>query len=575
MEHNISLITTLAAGFGLALILGFAAEKLRIPALVGYLFAGILIGPATPGFVADVGIASQLSEIGVMLLMFGVGLHFSLADLLAVKRIALPGAVVQMSVATVLGMGMAWWWGWGLGVGLIFGLSLSCASTVVLLRALEAQGVLETMNGRIAVGWLVMEDLATVLILVLLPPLAGVLGGTVAPVADASSLWLTLGLTLLQVSAFIALMLVAGRRVLPWLLWQIARTGSRELFTLAVVAAAISIAYGAAQLFSVSFALGAFFAGMVMRESEFSHRAAQESLPLRDAFSVLFFVAVGMLFDPAVLVEQPVHVLGVVAIIMVGKSVAALALVLAFGYPLTTALTSAARVAQIGEFSFILAGLGMALGLLPTEGMNLVLAGALISIALNPFTFAAIKPVRTWVLRRSELARRLERRVDPFAELPMSTESQYLAGQVVLVGYGRVGRRIAQALSGHGIPYVVAEQNRELVEALRKQGIAAVSGNAADPAVLIQAHIANAAMLVIATQDPINVRQMADTARTLNPGIEIVVRTHNEDEAQLLRKDGIGTMFLGVEELAKGMIHHVVQRFAPSTTAAHGSSGPT
>lgn len=575
MEHNISLITTLAAGFGLALILGFAAEKLRIPALVGYLFAGIIIGPATPGFVADVGIASQLSEIGVMLLMFGVGLHFSLADLLAVKRIALPGAVVQMSVATVLGMGMAWWWGWGLGVGLIFGLSLSCASTVVLLRALEAQGVLETMNGRIAVGWLVMEDLATVLILVLLPPLAGILGGTVAPVADASPLWRTLGLTLLQVSAFIALMLVAGRRVLPWLLWQIARTGSRELFTLAVVAAAISIAYGAAQLFSVSFALGAFFAGMVMRESEFSHRAAQESLPLRDAFSVLFFVAVGMLFDPAVLVEQPVHVLGVVAIIMVGKSVAALALVLAFGYPLTTALTVAASLAQIGEFSFILAGLGMALGLLPTEGMNLVLAGALISIALNPFTFAAIKPVRTWVLRRSELARRLERRVDPFAELPMSTESQYLAGQVVLVGYGRVGRRIAQALSGHGIPYVVAEQNRELVEALRKQGIAAVSGNAADPAVLIQAHIANAAMLVIATQDPINVRQMADTARTLNPGIEIVVRTHNEDEAQLLRKDGIGTMFLGVEELAKGMIHHVVQRFAPSTTAAHGSSGPT
>ncbi len=575
MEHNISLITTLAAGFGLALILGFAAEKLRIPALVGYLFAGILIGPATPGFVADVGIASQLSEIGVMLLMFGVGLHFSLADLLAVKRIALPGAVVQMSVATVLGMGMAWWWGWGLGVGLIFGLSLSCASTVVLLRALEAQGVLETMNGRIAVGWLVMEDLATVLILVLLPPLAGVLGGTVAPVADASPLWRTLGLTLLQVSAFIALMLVAGRRVLPWLLWQIARTGSRELFTLAVVAAAISIAYGAAQLFSVSFALGAFFAGMVMRESEFSHRAAQESLPLRDAFSVLFFVAVGMLFDPAVLVEQPVRVLGVVAIIMVGKSVAALALVLAFGYPLTTALTVAASLAQIGEFSFILAGLGMALGLLPAEGMNLVLAGALISIALNPFTFAAIKPVRTWVLRRSERARRLERRVDPFAELPMSTESQYLAGQVVLVGYGRVGRRIAQALSGHGIPYVVAEQNRELVEALRKQGIAAVSGNAADPAVLIQAHIANAAMLVIATQDPINVRQMADTARTLNPGIEIVVRTHNEDEAQLLRKDGIGTMFLGVEELAKGMIHHVVQRFAPSSTAAHGASGPT
>lgn len=563
MEHNVPLITTIAAGFGLALLLGFAAEKLKIPALVGYLFAGILIGPATPGFVADVHAASQLSEIGVMLLMFGVGLHFSLDDLLAVKRIALPGAVVQMSVATALGMGMAWWWwGWSPGVALVFGLSLSCASTVVLLRALESQNVLETMNGRIAVGWLVMEDLATVLILVLLPPLAGVLGGTtVAPVTDVAPLWFTIGKTLLEVSAFIALMLIVGRRALPWLLWQVARTGSRELFTLVIVAAAISIAYGAAQFFSVSFALGAFFAGMVMRESEFSHRAAQESLPLRDAFSVLFFVAVGMLFDPAVLVEQPLHVLGVVAIIVVGKSMAAMALVLAFGYPLTTAFVVSASLAQIGEFSFILAGLGMALGLLPQEGMNLILAGALISIALNPFTFAAVKPVRNWVLARSKLARRLERRVDPFAELPMSTESHYLAGQVVLVGYGRIGRRIAQALTEHGIPYVVAEQNRELVEVLRKQGVVAVSGNAAEPAVLIQAHIANAAMLVIATQHPIDIRQMADTARKLNPGIEIVVRTHNEDESRLLRQDGIGTVFLGVEELARGMIQHIVRRF--------------
>ena len=573
MEHNVPLITTLATGFGLALLLGFLAEKLRIPALVGYLFAGIVIGPATPGFVADVHVASQLSEIGVMLLMFGVGLHFSLDDLLAVKRIALPGAVVQMGVATVLGMGIAWWWGWRPGAALIFGLSLSCASTVVLLRALESQNVLETMNGRIAVGWLVMEDLATVLILVLLPPLAGVLGGTVKPAADAAPLWFTIGKTLLEVSAFIALMLIAGRRALPWLLWQVARTGSRELFTLAIVAAAISIAYGAAELFSVSFALGAFFAGMVMRESEFSHRAAQESLPLRDAFSVLFFVAVGMLFDPAVLVEQPLQVLGVVAIIIVGKSLAAMALVLAFGYPLTTAFVVAASLAQIGEFSFILAGLGLALGLLPQEGMSLVLAGALLSIALNPFTFAVVKPVRNWVLGRSKLARRLERRVDPFAELPMSTESKYLAGQVVLVGYGRIGRRIAQALNEHGLPYVVAEQNRELVEALRQQGVAAVSGNATEPAVLIQAHIANAAMLVIATQHPIDIRQMADTARTLNPGIEIVVRTHNEDESELLRQDGIGAVFLGVEELAKGMIEHIVRRFTPPTTSEHRQAG--
>lgn len=561
MEHNISLITMLASGFSVALILGFLAERIKIPALVGYLVAGIIIGPATPGFVANVHLASQLSEIGVMLLMFGVGMHFSLNDLLAVKRIAVPGAVVQMGLATTLGMGVAWWWGWGWGSGLIFGLSLSCASTVVLLKALEARGVLENMNGRIAVGWLVVEDLATVLVLVLLPPLASALGG--AEVPNAQPLWITIGKTLLQVTAFIAIMLVAGRRVLPWLLWQISRTGSRELFTLAVITAAIGIAYGAAQLFSVSFALGAFFAGMVMRESEFSHRAAKESLPLRDAFSVLFFVSVGMLFEPAILLEQPGHVLSVVAIIIFGKSIAALAIVLAFRYPLNTALTVSASLAQIGEFSFILAGLGLSLGLLPAEGMSLILAGALISIALNPLIFAAIEPIRLWVLKRSDLARRLEQRTDPYAELPMTTERKYLEGQVVLVGYGRVGKQIASALEMYGIPYVVAEQNRELVENLRKKGVVAVSGNAADPVVLVQAHIADAAMLVVATPDPLNVRQMADTARALNPGIEIVLCARSEDESVILRNDDIGTVFFGEEELAKGMTGHVLERFAP------------
>ena len=566
MEHNIPLITTITAGFGMALILGFIAERLKVPALVGYLLAGILIGPATPGFVADVHIASQLSEIGVMLLMFGVGLHFSLKDLMAVKRIAVPGAVVQMTLATLLGMGLAWCWDWRWGAGLIFGLSLSCASTVVLLKALEARGVLDTMNGRIAVGWLVVEDLATVLVLVLLPPLAGVLGG--AAVAEgAAPLWRTIGQTLLGVSAFIALMLIVGRRALPWMLWQVARTGSRELFTLAVVSTAIGIAYGASALFNVSFALGAFFAGMVMRESEFSHRAAHESLPLRDAFSVLFFVSVGMLFEPAILMQEPVHVLGVLAIIIGGKTLAALVLVLAFRYPLHTALTVAASLAQIGEFSFILAGLGMSLGLLPAEGMSLVLAGALISIALNPLLFAGIAPLQRWLLEHSGLARRLEQRGDPYAELPVSTDDEFLHGQVVLVGYGRVGRRIAGALQGRGIPFVVAEHNRELVEALRKQGIAAVSGNAAEPAVLIQAHIANAAMLVVATPDTLDVRQMVDTARALNPHIEIVLRTHSEDELQLLRQDGMGTVFLGEEELARGMACHVLQRFEPGAAA--------
>ncbi|WP_343655677.1 YbaL family putative K(+) efflux transporter [Cupriavidus sp.] len=564
MDHNLTLITTLAAGFGIALVLGFLAERMKIPALVGYLVSGIIIGPGTPGFVADVHLAAQLSEIGVMLLMFGVGLHFSLSDLLAVKRIAIPGAVVQMGIATLLGMAIGWGWGWHWGTGLIFGLSLSCASTVVLLKALESRGVLETMNGRIAVGWLVVEDLATVLVLVLLPPLAGLLGGTVNADAQASqSIGMTVFQTLLQVVAFIALMLIAGRRVLPWLLWQVAKTGSRELFTLAVVAVAIGIAFGAAEIFSVSFALGAFFAGMVMRESQFSHRAAEESLPLRDAFSVLFFVSVGMLFKPEILVEQPLHVLAVVAVIVVGKSLAAFALVLAFRYPLNTALTVSASLAQIGEFSFILAGLGVTLGLLPEEGMSLILAGALISIALNPLLFAALEPVRRWILARSAIARNLEQRGDPYAELPVTTERKYLQGQVVLVGYGRVGRRIAKAMQERGIPFVIADENRELVESLRKAGFAAVSGNAADPAVLIQAHIAHAAMLVVAVPEPLYVRQMVETARTLNPHVEVVLRTHSEDESKLLRKEGLGTVFYGEEELAKGMSGHVLGRFVP------------
>ena len=562
MEHNVSLISTLAAGFGLALILGFIAERLKLPALVGYLLAGIAIGPATPGFVADVGIAAQLSEIGVMLLMFGVGLHFSLKDLMAVKRIALPGAVVQMAAATALGMGLAMWWGWPAGQALVFGLTLSCASTVVLLKALESRGSLESMNGRIAVGWLVVEDLATVLILVLLPPLSTVLGGNAAPGASADApLWRTIAETLAQMAAFVVLMLVVGRRVLPWMLWQVARTGSRELFTLMVIAVAIGIAYGASELFHVSFALGAFFAGTVMRESEYSHRAAQESLPLRDSFSVLFFVSVGMLFDPMTLVDQPLHLLGVVAIVMLGKAIAAAALVIVFRYPLNTAMTVSASLAQIGEFSFILAGLGVQLGLLPKAGMNLVLAAALISIALNPVMFAMIAPLQRWVLARSSFARALEARDDPYAELPQTTDRQFLEGQVVLVGYGRVGRRIADALTEQGIPFVVADEGRETVEALRKRGMAAVSGDASEPMVLIQAHIANAAMLVVAVPDSMKARQMADTARQLNPGIEIVLRTHGEEESELLRKEQLGTVFYGEEELAKGMSRHVLQRF--------------
>ncbi len=576
MEHDVSLISTIAYGFGIALILGFIAARIKVPVLVAYLVAGIMIGPATPGIVADSHIAAQLSEIGVMLLMFGVGLHFSLNELLSVKRIAVPGAVVQMSLATVLGMLMAEWWGWHWSSGLVFGLSLSCASTVVLLKALELRGVLGSMNGRIAVGWLIVEDLACVLVLVLMPPLASVLGptsgaGASVPVGEMQPLWMTVGRVLLEVSVFVALMFVVGRRVLPWLLWQITRTGSRELFTLAVISAAISIAYVASKLFSVSFALGAFFAGMVMRESKFSHRAAEESLPLRDAFSVLFFVSVGMLFQPSILIDQPLRVLGVVMIVMIGKTIAALALVLAFRYPLNTALTVAVSLAQIGEFSFIMAGLGLSLGLLPAEGMSLVLAGALISIALNPFMFAMAAPFRRWLLERSKFARSLERREDPYAELPMDTERRYLEGQVVLVGYGHVGNRIAKALDAGNIPYVIAEQHRELVEDLRKEGVAAVAGDAADPAVLIQAHIADAAMLVVTSPDPLDIQQMADTARTLNPDIEIVVRAHSKEETLLLQKENIGTIFFAEDELGKSMTNHVLERFKPAPAESHSS----
>ncbi|MES2206104.1 MAG: cation:proton antiporter [Pseudomonadota bacterium] len=561
MDHNLSLITTIAAAFSVALIFGFIAARLKLPTLVGYLVAGIIIGPATPGFVADAHLASQLSEIGVMLLMFGVGLHFSPDDLLAVKRVAIPGAIVQMGITTMLGLFVAWGWHWSFGGALIFGLSLACASTVVLLKSLEARNMLDTMNGRIAVGWLVVQDLATVLVLVLLPPLAGVLGSPIALAAQSKPLWITIGQTLLQVSAFIALMLVVGRRVLPAMLWQIARTGSRELFTLSVIATAIGIAYGASALFSVSFALGAFFAGTVMRESEFSHRAAEESLPLRDAFSVLFFVSVGMSVNPAILIQQPINVLIVTAIIILGNALAAMAVVLLLRYPLTTALTVAASLAQIGEFSIILAGLGVSLKLLPAEGMSLILAGLLISIAMNSFLLSAVTPLRRWAVKHSEMARKMELRQDPYAELPMSTERKYLEGQVVLVGYGRVGQRIAKSLDAQGIPYVIAEQNREIVENLRKEGIVAVSGNAADPAVLIQAHIADAAMLVIATPDTLNVRQMAETARTLNPTIEIILRTHSEEESVLLGNEGIGTIFFEERELAKGMATHVIDRF--------------
>ena len=393
MPHDFTLISTLAGSFGLALVFGYLAVRLFVPPLVGYLLAGVLLGPATPGFIADLPIAGELAEIGIMLLMFGVGLHFSLDDLLSVQRIAVPGALLQIGAATAMGAALGHLWGWPPGECLVFGLSLSVASTVVLLRALEARQLLASGDGRIAIGWLVVEDLIMVLVLVLLPALAGLFGGVAADhagPATATPLWQTLGLTLGKVVVFMVLMLVVGKRLFPALLKAVANTGSRELFTLCVIAAAVTVAYGAAMLFEVSFALGAFFAGMMLRESEFAHQAAEESLPLRDGFAVLFFVSVGMLLDPAVLLDSPGRVLAVVAVILLGKTAVAVLLVLALRHPLSTALTVGASLAQIGEFSFILAALGHSLGLLSLAGQNLILAGALISMGLNPLLFSLI-----------------------------------------------------------------------------------------------------------------------------------------------------------------------------------------
>jgi len=558
--HEFTLISTIAAGFGLALVLGYAANRAGAPPLVGYLLAGILIGPATPGFVADMALTSELAEIGVMLMMFGVGLHFSIPDLMAVQRIAIPGAVVQIAAATGLAALTAHLWGWSWGASLVFGTSLSVASTVVLLRALESRHALNTVNGRIAVGWLIVEDLFVVLVLVVLPAIAGLLGGNSPAGHEGESVGGAIGVTLAKVAAFVALMLVVGRRVLPKVLWLVARTGSRELFTLAIVSAAIGLAYGASELFSVSFALGAFFAGMMLRESALSHRAAEESLPLRDAFSVLFFVSVGMLFDPAVVIQEPLKLVATLGIIMLGKTAAAVILVLALRYPLSTALTVGAGLAQIGEFSFILAGLGGELGLLSKEGRSLILAAALVSITLNPIMFAAIDPVVSWVRSRSLVARAMERSPDPLAELPATVDVRTLTGHVLLVGYGRVGRRIADALAGRGIPFVVAEQRREAVEDLRARGISAVSGDASRAEVLVQGHVARAGMLVIATPDAAAVPRMVEIARTLNPRIEIVIRVHSEEEKTLFEREELGRVFMGEAELASAMTGYIVDR---------------
>ncbi|MCH7335562.1 cation:proton antiporter [Acinetobacter sp. NIPH 2699] len=561
MPHDVGLIILLAFGFGLALIFGYIAARLRLPPLIGYLIAGIIISPNTPGFVGDIQLANQLAELGVMFLMFGVGMHFSIKDLLQVRRIAIPGAILQISVATLLGVGVSMLWGWSFGSALIFGLSLSCASTVVLLKALGDRGLLDSVNGKIAVGWLLVEDLVMVLALVLLPAMAVLLGGTALHGVDSSqNIWMTIGITLLKVTGFIAFMLIVGKRLVPMIMQFVARLGSRELFTLTVVAAAISIAYGSYAVFGVSMALGAFFAGMVVKESDFSHRAEEETLPLREIFAILFFVSVGMLFDPSILIKEPLHILAVVAIIMVGKTLAAIALVLFFRYPINTALTVGASLAQIGEFSFILATMGVALGLLTLEAQNLILAGALFSITLNSFVFSAIEPTQRWIRQRSHLARLLERSGDPLAMLPDEVDQDYLRDQVVIVGYGGVGRRISDNLIQQNIKVVIAEENREIVEKLRHQGIAAVSGAATEPNVLVQAHIQHARLLVISPMDILDIHRIVDISKQLNPEIQVLICAESKEEAVVIREENIGEVFYAKEEMAKNMSHHILNQ---------------
>lgn len=569
MPHETALIATIAGGLGLAFVLGFAATRLKVPPLVGYLLAGVALGPFTPGFAADPALAAQLAEIGVILLMFGVGIHFSVADLLAVRRIALPGAVAQITAATALGAFVAHlWWGWSWGSGIVFGLCLSVASTVVLLRALEDRGMLDTVDGRIAVGWLVVEDLATVLVLVLLPALSVSLGGIAPPLAPGASplgaeggILVVLALTLAKVALFVVLMFAVGRRAVPWLLQVVARTGSRELFTLSVLAVALGIALGASTLFGVSFALGAFFAGMVVNGSDLSHEAATEALPLQDAFSVLFFVAVGMLFDPSILMERPLEVATVVLIVMIGKSIAAFFIVLVFRHPLRTALTISASLAQVGEFSFILAGLALTLKLLPQEGQSLIVAAALLSITFNPFAFWAVRRAHRWLVVRPHLLEWLERPGGAIAALPPKTDEEQLRDHVVLVGYGRVGRSIGETLKERAIPFVVIERNRELVEALRaKGGLAILYGDAARPAVLAQAHIQNARLLVVAAPDPFQARAIIESARAANRVIDTVARTHSEEERSYLELHGVGLALIGEHELALSLAHYTLRR---------------
>ncbi len=555
MPHHTSLIALLCMGFVLAFVLGLLAQRLRLSPLVGYLIAGIIAGPFTPGFVADQTLAPQLAEIGVILLMFGVGLHFSLRDLMAVKAIALPGALAQIAFVTTLGFGFARMLGWTSLNGLVFGLALSVASTVVVLRALEERRLLETRRGKIAIGWLIVEDLAMVLALVLLPAVAGVLGeGSASGDASLGRIVVALAWTLLKVGAFIAVMLIVGRRVIPWILERVAGTGSRELFTLCVLAIALGVAFGAAQLFDVSFALGAFFAGMLLNESEFSHKAAQDSLPMRDAFAVLFFVSVGMLFDPAILLDHPWLVVATLLIIILGNASVAFAFVRLMKLPMGTALTISVSLSQIGEFSFILAGLGLTLKILPQEGHDLILAGALLSIIVNPFLFTLLD---RWQARQNiKEEKDAETARAELAELHRVPDE--VTGHAIVVGYGRVGSQLVHLLHDRGVPVVVIEDDADLIAKARAAGLHAVRGNAASERVMLEAAPARAKLAVFAIPNALEAGETIARLKVINPEITVLARAHSDNEVRHLLAHGADGAVLAERELAYSLAEMVM-----------------
>ncbi|CAN5681884.1 YbaL family putative K(+) efflux transporter [soil metagenome] len=569
MTHEPVLISTIAIGLTAAFVGGLVARRLGLPAIVGYLIAGMAIGPFTPGLVADEEIATELAEIGVILLMFGVGIHFSFRDLLAVRSIAVPGAIGQVAVATLLGVLLGVALGWGLGGGIVLGLAVSVASTVVLLRALMERNELDTTQGRIAVGWLIVEDIFTVIVLILLPTVAPLLGGDAA--AGTPGQFGPLGevvLALAKAGIFALLMGIFGIRVVPWLLGVVAREGSRELFTLAVLALALGIAFASSAIFGVSFALGAFLAGAVVSESDMSHQAAADALPLRDAFAVLFFVSVGMLLDPSFLLAQPLAIVAMVGLIVGVKWLTKFVIVAAFGYPLRTGLTVAAGLAQIGEFSFILASLGLSLGLLPMEGFQLLVAGALLSITINPLLFGAIAPVEALLRRRPALARLLERRAGTLASLERDTGDE-LRGHAILCGYGRVGRMISSALERRGFRYVVVTLDRREVESLREGGVPALYGDASNPELLEQAGIHEARTVIVAISDPHATRLVVERARAANERISLVVRTHSDAEVSHLQTvSGNIQAVHGGRELAVQMTRYALRRFGVSAAEA-------